>query len=102
METRIKITAPMHVSCSGFASGVATALKVIRNAAPDATVADITRDVELLLAKANHNLNFNNAIVAHKEGFDPQKVRMRCRVDKVEHILYLHIKHSGASSDGTD
>jgi hypothetical protein len=97
METKIQITAPMHVSCAGFASGVATALKAIRGRTETASPQDIERDVELLLAKANHNLNFNNAIVAHQHGFDARNVRMRCRIDKESHILYLHV--SGAKDE---
>lgn len=101
METKIKITAPMHVSAAGFASGVATALKALRSVKDTGTVADIEREIELLLSKANHNLNFNNAIIAHREGFDPQNVRLRCRIDKDENVLYLHIRGPNNESGET-
>lgn len=88
---KVQITSPQHISAAGFAAGVATALKSVKDLNNKATIDDAEREIELLLSKANHNLNFNNAIVAHREGFDPHSCRMRCRIDKDESILYLTI-----------
>lgn len=101
-ETRIQITAPMHVSSQGFAAGVATALKKVKALPDDATLDEAERELSLLLSQANHNLNFNNGIIAHKHGFDPQAVTMRCKIDKQEKMLYLHIRQIARGSDGTD
>lgn len=91
-EKHVHITAPMHVSSAGFAAGVATALKIIHNATDEDTIADIEHDVELLLERANNNLRFNNSIVAHREGFDPDTCYMRTKVDKKDKILVLTLR----------
>jgi hypothetical protein len=101
-ETRIQITAPMHVSSQGFAAGVATALKKVKALPDDATLDEAERELEVLLSQANHNLNFNNGIIAHKHGFDPQQVSMRCKIDKQEKVLYLHIRPGRGAQDESD
>lgn len=94
MPTRkIQITAPMHVSSAGYASGLASALKAVKALSDESTLDDVEREIEALLNKANHNLSFNNAVVAHREGFDPQYIRMRCKIDKVESRLFLHLTY---------
>lgn len=100
IERRVHITAPMHVSSAGFAAGVATALKAIRNAGDDATIADIEHDVEMLLERANNNLRFNNSIVAHREGFDPNSCYMRTKVDKKEKVLILTLRDKNDEETG--
>lgn len=91
-EKQIVITAPMHVSAHGFAAGVASAMRLIRELPADATLTDVDVAIESLLARANNNLSFNNAIVAHREGFKPGECTMRCRIDKKAEQLILTLR----------
>lgn len=101
-EKHVQITAPMHVSAAGFAAGVATALKAVRKLGDDATIADIEHEIELLLSRANNNLRFNNSIVAHREGFNPNTCYMRTKVDKKKQMLVLTIREHAGDDAGDD
>lgn len=94
-ETRVLITAPMHVSSHGFAAGVATAQKAVRELPNDATIEDVDRVLETLLARANQHLAFNNSIMAHRLNFKPGECTMRCRIDKANEQLILTLRKTG-------